>query len=197
MNTLDSPSTLPEVCITPESRIRHPLKLIRDTWRELLCARYLAWRLLLRDIHAQYRQSFLGIFWAFISPILSSIAFVLLNRTKILNIGTTDIPYPLYVFFSMTLWQTFSEALMGPIHAVFGAKPMLAKMNFPREAIIIAKFGEVVFNFVIKLLLIVALFSLSCFDWMDSLFCTDGCFPAYYSGNAFGTLCIALLCPFQ
>jgi lipopolysaccharide transport system permease protein len=35
---------------------------------------------------------------------------------------------------------------------------MLARINFPREAIILAKLGEVGFNFLIKLILIVALF---------------------------------------
>jgi lipopolysaccharide transport system permease protein len=60
--------------------------------------------------------------------------------------------------FSMALWQTFTEALMGPIQAVTAAKPMLAKINFPREAIVLAKVGEVFFNFAIKLLLIVGLF---------------------------------------
>ena len=35
---------------------------------------------------------------------------------------------------------------------------MLARINFPREAIILAKLGEVFFNFGIKLILIVALF---------------------------------------
>ena len=38
------------------------------------------------------------------------------------------------------------------------AKPMLAKINFPREALVLAKLGEVGFNFGIKMILIVGLF---------------------------------------
>ncbi|MEN9230671.1 MAG: ABC transporter permease [Thermostichus sp. DG02_5_bins_236] len=60
--------------------------------------------------------------------------------------------------FSTSLWQTFVEAVTGPIQAVTQAKPMLTRVNFPREAIILAKLGEVGFNFAIKLILIVALF---------------------------------------
>jgi lipopolysaccharide transport system permease protein len=60
--------------------------------------------------------------------------------------------------FSMTLWQTFTEALNGPPQAVSSAKAMLARINFPREALILAKLGEVFFNFAIKLILIVGLF---------------------------------------
>ncbi|WP_293085609.1 ABC transporter permease [Moorena sp. SIO4A1] len=58
----------------------------------------------------------------------------------------------------MTLWQTFVETLNGPVQAVTQAKAMLAKINFPREAIILSKLGQVFFNFGIKLILIVGLF---------------------------------------
>jgi lipopolysaccharide transport system permease protein len=42
--------------------------------------------------------------------------------------------------------------------AVGRAKPMLAKINFPREAIILSKLGEVFFHFGIKSILILGLF---------------------------------------
>jgi lipopolysaccharide transport system permease protein len=58
----------------------------------------------------------------------------------------------------MILWQTFVEALNGPVVAVTNAKQMLSRVNFPREAIVVAKLGEVAFNFAIKLILIVAVF---------------------------------------
>jgi lipopolysaccharide transport system permease protein len=50
------------------------------------------------------------------------------------------------------------EALNGPVQGVTAAKAMLAKINFPREALILAKLGQVFFNFAIKLFLIVGLF---------------------------------------
>ncbi|MEO1431741.1 MAG: ABC transporter permease [Cyanobacteria bacterium J06633_8] len=112
----------------------------------------------MRDISAQYRQSFLGIIWAFIPPIFMAAGFTLANQAKVINIGETDLPYPAYVMFSTALWQTFVEAINGPIKAVIVAKPMLARVNFPREALIIAKLGEVFFNFAIKLILIIGLF---------------------------------------
>ncbi len=127
-------------------------------YRDLLASRELAWRLLVRDISAQYRQSLLGIFWAFLPPIITAASFTLAKSNGIINIGNTELPYPAYVMFSMTLWQTFTESLNGPVQAVLSAKPMLARINFPREALILAKLGEVFFNFGIKLILIVGLF---------------------------------------
>lgn len=142
----------------PRSRLKRPIKLFKQMGRDLLASRELAWRLLVRDISAKYRQSFLGIIWAFLPPIVTAAGFTLARNGGVINIGDTGLPYPAYVMFSMTLWQTFVEALNGPVQAVTTAKSMLARINFPREALILAKLGEVFFNFGIKLILIVGLF---------------------------------------
>jgi lipopolysaccharide transport system permease protein len=148
----------PEVVHTPESLLRHPILLLNSMWRDLLASRDLAWRLMVRDISAQYRQSLLGIAWAFLPPLFMAGGFTLASEAKVINTGVTDIPYPAYVMFSTALWQTFVEAFNGPVDAVNKAKPMLARVKFPHEAIILAKLGEVFFNFAIKLILIVGLF---------------------------------------
>ncbi|MBV6624696.1 MAG: ABC transporter permease [Rivularia sp. (in: Bacteria)] len=147
-----------EVVYTPESLLRNPSRLFQQMWLDLLSSRELAWRLLVRDISAQYRQSFLGVIWAFIPPIVMAAGFTLASQAKVINIGETDLPYAAYVMFSTALWQTFVEAINGPVKAVTVAKPMLARVNFPREALILAKLGEVFFNFAIKLILIIGLF---------------------------------------
>ena len=148
----------PKVIYTPESQLRHPVQLFKEMGLDLLRSRELAWELMVRDISALYRQSFLGIFWAIIPPIVLAAGFTLASNSNVMSIAATDLPYPAYVMFSMTLWQTFVEALNGPIQAVSKAKQMLSKINFPREAIILSKLGQVVFNFGIKLILIVAIF---------------------------------------
>lgn len=156
---LHRPSRVPkEMLYTPESKLNHPIRLLRRMWLDLLASRELAWRLMIRDISAQYRQSALGILWAFLPPIVMATGFTLAGNANVLNVGETDIPYPAYVMFSTSLWQTFTEALNGPVQAVTDARPMLARVNFPREAIILAKLGEVGFNFAIKLILIIGLF---------------------------------------
>lgn len=147
-----------EVIYTPESTLRHPARLLGEMWRDLLASRELAWRLMVRDISAQYRQSFLGLLWAFLPPIVLAAGLTLAGNAKVINIAATDLPYQAYVMLSMMLWQTFVESLNGPVQAVVNAKQMLARVNFPREAIILAKLGEVFFNFAIKLVLIVAVF---------------------------------------
>lgn len=152
-----APSAL-EVIYTPDSLLRRPRFLLQSMWHDLLASRELAWRLMIRDIRAQYRQSFLGFAWSFIPPIVMGIGFTFAGSSNVINVGETDIPYPAYVMFSTSLWQTFIDAVTGPVQAVTKAKPMLARVNFPREAIIVAKVGEVLFNFAIKVVLIAGIF---------------------------------------
>lgn len=147
-----------EVIYTPESLTRHPKQMFHKMWRDLLASRELAWRLLVRDIKAKYRQSFLGIMWAIIPAVVTAASFTFARKSGVVNIGSTDLPYPAYVMFSMTLWQTFTEALNGPLQAVTSGKSMLTRINFPREALILSKLGEVFFNFGVKLILIILLF---------------------------------------
>jgi lipopolysaccharide transport system permease protein len=159
LSAKSAPSAAAEVVYTTEGELRHPGRLIAQMWRDLLASRGLAWRLLVRDVSAQYRQSFLGFAWAFLPPIVLAAGFTMAGNAKVINIAATQLPYVAYVMFSMILWQTFVEALNGPVVAVSNAKQMLARVNFPREAIVVAKLGEVAFNFGIKFILIVVIFS--------------------------------------
>lgn len=127
-------------------------------WRDLFASRELAWRLMVRDISANYRQSVFGLAWAFLPPIVLAAGFTMAGNAKVINIAATPLPYAAYVMFSMILWQTFVDSLNGPVVAVMNSRQMLARVNFPREAIVLAKLGEILFNFGIKLVLIVAIF---------------------------------------
>src|SRR5688572_26172751 len=156
--TAYSGGSLTEIVYTPESELRRPIRLLGNMWRDLVASRGLAWRLMVRDIRAQYRQSFFGVAWAFLPPIVLAVGFTLAGNSRVINVASTELPYTAYVMFSMILWQTFVEALNGPVQAVSNAKQMLTRINFPREAIVLAKLGEVFFNFGIKLVLVVAIF---------------------------------------
>lgn len=143
---------------TPESQLRSPGRLAAAMWRDLVASRELAWRLMVRDISARYRQSILGILWAFLPPIASAGVFIILNRAAVINVGTTNIPYPAFVMFGTVLWQVFVDSLNAPLKAVTANKSILAKINLPREAIILSAVGQVAFDFGIRLLILVGVF---------------------------------------
>lgn len=150
---------LPEVVYTPESALRHPGQLLRSMWHDLLASRELAWRLFVRNLSAQYRQSVLGYVWAFLPPLVTALTFIFLNSQKIMNFsGEENIPYPVYAMVGTLLWQGFVDALNSPLKVITQSQSMLAKVNFPREALILAGLAEVLFNFAIRLVLLIIIY---------------------------------------
>lgn len=143
---------------TPESPLRHPGRLAGEMIGDLLASRELAWRLFIRDISALYRQSILGYVWAFLPPLVTTLTFIYLNSQNIVSSGETRIPYPAYVMIGTLLWQVFLDALNSPLKAVTSSRSMLAKINFPREALILSGLGEVLFNFLVRAVLLVPVF---------------------------------------
>lgn len=139
---------------TAESKLRHPVLLIREMWRDLVSSRELAWRLIVRDISAQYRQTVLGYFWAVFPPLVTTAVFILLKSSAMLNIEDESIPYPAFVFTGTVFFQLFVDALNGPIKTVTEARSILVKINLPREAFILSGMGQVLFGFGIKLILL-------------------------------------------
>jgi lipopolysaccharide transport system permease protein len=140
-----------------ESKIRSPGALLRTMWQDLLDSRELAWRLFIRDISARYRQSVLGIFWSFLPPIVTGFVFILLQSSKVVNLGEVDIPYPVYALVGMILWQVFTESLNAPLKSVSSAKVLLTKINFPYEALILSAFLDVLINYLIKLIVLLVI----------------------------------------
>jgi lipopolysaccharide transport system permease protein len=151
-------SNLGVTIYTPESPLREPGKLLRSMFRDLIASRGLAWRLFVRDTSAQYRQSILGYVWAFIPPLVASLPFIFLNSQGVVAIKDTPVPYPAYAMIGTIIWQVFADSLNSPLKTVVAAKPMLARINFPREAILLSGLGQVIFSFLIRLSLLVAVF---------------------------------------
>ncbi len=148
--------TVLEVVYTPRSELLHPARLFLSMFRDLAACRELAWRLFIRDLSARYRQSLLGYVWAFLPPLATTIPFVFLRSQGLFTTEPTSIPYPAYVMISMLFWQVFVDAVQSPLKAVIAAKPMLSKIQFPPEAILMAGLGDVVFSFLIRLVLLAA-----------------------------------------
>ena len=129
---------LPVTVYTPQADIRRPGRMLRRMVADLRASRALAWRLALRDIRAQYRQSLLGYLWAFITPLATTVVWVFLNSSGVVKVADTGIPYTAYVFAGTMLWQVFVQALQSPIQETSAARGMLVKLNFPREGILLA-----------------------------------------------------------
>jgi len=152
------PTPLPITVYTPSSALTQPNTLFSQMFRELWAGRGLAWRLFVRDTTALYRQSILGYAWAFLPPLATTGTFVFLRSQNILTVGETPVAYAAYVLIGTLLWQTFVDALNSPLRSVTANKSLLIKVNFPRVALILAGILEVLFNFLIRLIILIPLF---------------------------------------
>jgi lipopolysaccharide transport system permease protein len=127
--------------------------MLKDMLRDLARGRGMAWRLAVRDIQVQYRQTFLGFLWAVITPLSTTITWVFLSSAGIVRVGETALPYPVFVLTGTLLWSVFLDALNLPLQQNNGARGMLGKLNFPREAIILSGLIKLLFNSGIKIVL--------------------------------------------
>lgn len=150
-----TPAELSERTYSPEPLLGHPGKLLKALAADLLAGRELAWRLFVRDLSAQYRQTCFGYLWAFLPPLVASLTFIFLNSQGIVEIDTGAVPYAAFAMMGTLLWQGFVDAVTSPVQTLSAAKPMLAKINFPREAILLAGFYMVLFNFAVRMVLLV------------------------------------------
>lgn len=151
---MDNKEVLTERIYTPDSALANPGKLFKQMFHDLFASRELAWRLAVRDISAQYRQAYLGIIWAFILPIANTLVWIFLSGSGVVSISDTQIPYPVYVFSGTMLWAILMDAINAPLQQATAAKAMLAKLNFPREALIISGIYQTLFNAAIKIILL-------------------------------------------
>ena len=159
-------------------------KLLKESLADISKSRFLAFQLAKRDIQAQYRQSYLGIIWAFVTPLATAFVWIFLNNSGTVRVTDTGIPYPVYAFSGTLLWSIITEAINSPMTSTNSAKSILSKINFPKEALIVSGVYKLLFNSSIKvLLLLVFIFFFGIgFHWSLLLFPV-----AILGGVLFGT----------
>jgi lipopolysaccharide transport system permease protein len=149
---------IPKIVYSPDSQLSSISTLLKSMFSDLKSCRFLAWRFFVRNLSAQYRQTFLGYIWIFLPPLATTAVWIFLNSQKIINIPQTNLPYPVYVLTGTLLWQGFVDALNSPIQLVNGSKHMLTKIKFPHEALIMAGLATVLFNFLVRFILMIGVY---------------------------------------
>lgn len=147
-------------------------KLLTQSLRDIYSSRFLSKQLAKRDITAQYRQSYLGVLWAFVTPLMTALVWVVLRQTGTVKLSDTGIPYPVYVFAGTLIWSILVEAINSPMNSTNAARSILTKINFPKEALVVSGIYKLLFNSFIKLLLLVlfVVFYKMGFHWSMLLF---------------------------
>jgi lipopolysaccharide transport system permease protein len=146
------------VVYSADSQLRSLRTFLSESAADLRVAPRVAWRLFLRSLRASYRRSWLGYLWLFLPPVAITATWVYLNSAGIFRVGQTGLPYPIYVLTGTLLWQVFADALQSPLQQLSSARSILTKSRTPHEALLLAGIIEVLFNFVLRLLVLVPAF---------------------------------------
>jgi lipopolysaccharide transport system permease protein len=184
----------PSAIYSPKNNLREPAEFAKFLFRELKKSWGLSLRIFVRDTKSLYREAFLGSFWLFLPAIALALSLGLAAKAQLINVSELSVPYPAYVVVSTVLWQLFQDSVKAPVDALEKSKKLLAKIQYPVEANILAEVWQTLFNFSIKLVLIVSVFVFyKIKPNFLILFFPLGCLSLVILGLGLGLL----LCPFS
>jgi len=125
---------------------------LREFWRYRELLLFLAWR----DIRVRYRQTFIGAAWALVEPFVGMVVFTLLF-SRVAKFSSGDIPYPLYCYAALLVWNFFARAVRESTICFTANAALLRKTYFPRLILPAACVLSLVVDFCCALALFVAL----------------------------------------
>ncbi len=135
-----------------------------ESLRELKGARDLVSQLVRRDLATKHAGSVLGFLWSLLSPALQvtvyAFVFYLFAFRPVAG-EFRDIPFALFFFAGLVLWNVFNAGLAGGAGSIVGSGFLVRKIYFPREvlplSVVLSGLVTFCFEFAVLLLFATAL----------------------------------------
>ena len=101
---------------------------------------FLLRELVKRDFQSRYVGSLLGALWAFLVPLwqLLLFSFVFATVMKISLVGERTDNFAIFMFCGMLPWLAINESVTRSATAIFDNAPLVKKMSFPSEILVVA-----------------------------------------------------------
>ncbi len=143
-----------KVCIRPSKHIN--ISYFLEAWQ----SRRLLLSFIERDLRVRYKQTLMGIIWAVLPPFLSMFVFTLI--VNMLGYAekfgqNQEVPYSLFAFTSLLLWQFFANSISNCTSALVSQRSLLTRIFFPRVLLPLAAVGTSLVDYIIGFLLLVGL----------------------------------------
>jgi homopolymeric O-antigen transport system permease protein len=105
---------------------RRPTLGLRELWRHRELLYFFAWR----ELKVRYKQTFLGVFWAVLQPLMYMVVFTLFfgNFLDVYRVG----PYQLLALSGSVIWLFFANSVTFASGSLVGNASLLTKVYFPR-----------------------------------------------------------------
>lgn len=132
-------------------------KLLNLDLKEVWSKHYLLWLFIKRDILVQFKQTIFGLGWYFISPLISTLIYIVIF-SRVAGIQTDGIPEPLFYLSGICLWNYFSQCITKIAETFSTNSDLFGKVYFPRLIIPISQVVSHLFRFSIQMLLFVIVY---------------------------------------
>ena len=138
--------------------LRHPywalVNMKRDL-HELWAHRELLFTLTKREIVSRYKQTFFGLGWSLLQPILQTIVYTIAFSFVLRSPSAEGIPYPIFVFANLTLWTYFASTTVNAMNSLRSNTALITKVSFPREIIPMSSILSGLFDFAVAFVALV------------------------------------------
>ncbi len=104
---------------------------------DLLRFRELLYFLVWSELTVRYKQTVLGVAWAVIQPLAIMVVFTVFFGI-VVRVPTGEIPYPIFAFSGVVVWQYFATALSRASNSMLEQQALIAKVYFPRLVVPVA-----------------------------------------------------------
>lgn len=125
-------------------------------WSELWRYRELFYFFTWRDIKIKYKQTVLGFLWAILQPLSMMLIFTFFFG-RALKIPSQNLPYPIYVFSGLLVWNMFSTGLTNASNSMVNNANIIKKIYFPRLIIPVSSILVALFDFLMAFMLYIVL----------------------------------------
>lgn len=105
---------------------------IREMVVEQIEYRELLYQMTMRDLLLRYKQTVMGFGWALFMPLVNTAVFSVIFM-RVAPIDTGGIPYPLFAFTGLLVWNFFASTLRFAVSSLSSNATLVGKVYFPRE----------------------------------------------------------------
>lgn len=119
-------------------------------YRELLG--FMAWR----DVVVRYKQTVVGVGWAFLRPFLTMVVFTVLFG-YIARLPSEKVPYAVLTFTALLPWQLFATAFAEIGSSIVSNLHMVSKIYFPRLILPLTSAAVATVDFFVSFIFLVIL----------------------------------------
>jgi lipopolysaccharide transport system permease protein len=125
------------------------MNLYSKLFSEIVQERELLYILAKRDISIRYKQTYLGVIWAIIRPVLTMLVFLFAfkNVAKISDIS--GFPIQLVIFSGVLFWNLFANTFQAVSNSILANHNLVSKVYFPRLIIAFSSIAVSLFDFLI------------------------------------------------